>query len=56
MIYSFFVYARAGKCIYYEEWNRNEPMDPAKTAADQRLMYGMLYSLRQFCAKMSANQ
>lgn len=37
-----------GKCLYYREWNR--PQNTLENAADdgeeQRLMFGMLYSLK----------
>lgn len=40
-----------GKCLYYREWNR--PQNTLENAADdgeeQRLMFGMLYSLKVRC-------
>jgi len=41
--------------VYYQEWNRNAEPDPVRIMEDTKLMYGMLYSLRQFCSKMSTN-
>ncbi|CAM9681997.1 unnamed protein product, partial [Sphacelaria rigidula] len=44
-----------GKCLYYREWNR--PQNTLENAADdgeeQRLMFGMLYSLKELVTKMS---
>jgi hypothetical protein len=53
MIFNFYLYDRKGTCLYYKEWNR-----PLNTLADdpaeeKRLMFGMLYSLKDLAAKMS---
>lgn len=45
-----------GKCLYYREWNR--PQNTLENAADdgeeQRLMFGMLYSLKVVINYMTA--
>jgi hypothetical protein len=51
MIYNFYVYDRKGNCIYYEEWNRKIPTKNLEE--EQKLMYGMLWSLKSFVKKTS---
>eukprot|EP01112_Ceratiomyxa_fruticulosa_P012539 TRINITY_DN3473_c0_g2_i1.p1 TRINITY_DN3473_c0_g2~~TRINITY_DN3473_c0_g2_i1.p1 ORF type:complete len:143 (-),score=22.99 TRINITY_DN3473_c0_g2_i1:89-517(-) len=51
MIYNLYIYNRSGTCIYYEEWNRKKPS--ANLAEEQKLMFGMLYSLKAFVTKTS---
>lgn len=53
MIYNLYIYNRKGKCLYYKEWNR-----PLNTLADdldeeRKLMFGMLFSLKDLTTKMS---
>ena len=54
MIYAFYLYNREGKCIFFREWNRKRISD--STEEDQKLMFGLLYSLKDFCSKMSPTQ
>eukprot|EP01102_Stenamoeba_stenopodia_P020591 TRINITY_DN809_c0_g1_i1.p1 TRINITY_DN809_c0_g1~~TRINITY_DN809_c0_g1_i1.p1 ORF type:complete len:154 (-),score=22.49 TRINITY_DN809_c0_g1_i1:64-525(-) len=49
MIYVFYIYNKSGTCIYYEEWNRKKP--PGNLQEEQKLMYGMLFSLKSFVSK-----
>ena len=53
MIFTLYIYDRRGKCLYYKEWNR-----PLNTLADdpdeeRKLMFGMVYSLKELTAKIS---
>lgn len=53
MFYNFYIYDRRGKCLFYKEWNR-----PLNTLADdpeeeKKLMFGMLFSLKDLATKMS---
>lgn len=52
MIYSIFIYNRSGQCIFYEEWNRTVN-NTASRDEEQKLMYGMLWSLKSFVKKSS---
>mmetsp|Transcript_13791 Transcript_13791/g.20313 ORF Transcript_13791/g.20313 Transcript_13791/m.20313 type:complete len:149 (-) Transcript_13791:467-913(-) len=54
MIFNFYIFNRKGACLYYKEWNR-----PLNTLAhdaeeDKRLMFGMLFSLKEVVTKMSS--
>eukprot|EP01035_Chromulina_nebulosa_P018421 gene18421-24125_t len=53
MIYNFYIYNGKGKCLYYKQWNR-----PLNTLADdpdedKKLMYGMLFSLKDLASKLA---
>lgn len=52
MIFNFYIYNRKGKLLYYKEWNR-----PLNTLADdiaeeRRLMFGMLFSMKDLVGKL----
>lgn len=55
MIYNLYIFNRKGKCLYYREWNRpqNTLGDAADDGEEQRLVFGMLYSLKEVVTKMS---
>jgi hypothetical protein len=53
MIYTFYIFDRHGTCLYYEEWNRKgSTLSPQE---EQKLMYGLLWSLKSFSLKSSPN-
>ncbi|KAF8379603.1 hypothetical protein HHK36_029044 [Tetracentron sinense] len=45
-----YVFNRNGVCLLYREWNR--PLRTLSTQQDHKLMFGLLFSLRSFTAKM----
>mmetsp|Transcript_18844 Transcript_18844/g.38310 ORF Transcript_18844/g.38310 Transcript_18844/m.38310 type:complete len:147 (+) Transcript_18844:103-543(+) len=50
MIYCFYLFDREGTCLYYEDWNRTKKlMGPAE---EQRLIFGLLFSLKASVAQM----
>jgi len=51
MIYNFYIFNKSGTCIYYEEWNRKRPTQNPQE--EQKLMFGLLYSLKSFVSKIS---
>jgi trafficking protein particle complex subunit 1 len=56
MIYNLYIYDRKGKCLFYKEWSR-----PLNTLSDdpeeeKKLMYGMLYSLKELTSKISPSK
>ena len=54
MIYNFYVFNRKGKCMYYYEWNRPQnTLSSEDPDEDRKLMFGMLFSLKQLCQKLS---
>jgi hypothetical protein len=53
MIFNLYIYDRRGKCLFYKEWSR-----PLNTLADdpeeeKKLMFGMVYSLKELTSKIS---
>eukprot|EP01098_Paradermamoeba_levis_P015091 TRINITY_DN7486_c0_g1_i1.p1 TRINITY_DN7486_c0_g1~~TRINITY_DN7486_c0_g1_i1.p1 ORF type:complete len:155 (-),score=43.21 TRINITY_DN7486_c0_g1_i1:86-550(-) len=54
MIYTLYIFNRSGVCLYYEEWNISKEGRTAKVLQEeQKLMFGLLYSLKGFIAKTS---
>jgi trafficking protein particle complex subunit 1 len=53
MIFNLYIYDRKGKCLFYKEWSR--PMNTLSDDPDEekRLMFGMLYSLKDLTSKMA---
>ena len=51
MIYNLYIFDRAGTCIYYTEWHR--PVSTLKDLPDEdrKLMFGLLFSLKQLMNK-----
>lgn len=52
MLYSLHIFTSNGECIFRQLWNENQ--DQKKTQSEyERLLFGMLFSLRRFNTKMS---
>jgi len=51
MLFNLYIFNKSGNCIYYEEWNRKKPS--GNLAEEQKLMFGMLFSLKSFVTKTS---
>ena len=52
-LYNFYIFSQKGKCIFYKEWSR-----PLNTLSDdpeeeRKLMFGMLFSLKDLASKLS---
>ncbi|KAK8956697.1 hypothetical protein KSP39_PZI001540 [Platanthera zijinensis] len=45
-----YIFNRNGVCLLYREWHR--PLRTLDAQQDQKLMFGLLFSLRSFTAKM----
>ncbi|KAJ4794539.1 Trafficking protein particle complex subunit 1 [Rhynchospora pubera] len=45
-----YIFNRAGVCLLYREWNR--PLRTLDPQQDHKLMFGLLFSLRSFTAKI----
>eukprot|EP01040_Poterioochromonas_malhamensis_P001553 gene1553-1644_t len=56
MLYNFYIYNRKGKCLYYREWNRPLNTLSDDTDEEKRLMFGMLFSLKDLASKLSPSQ
>ena len=53
VLYNFYIFGRTGRCLLYKEFSRpqNTMMDDAEE--EQKLVFGMLYSLKDLAAKLS---
>nr|SVE93975.1 EOG090X0HJH [Scapholeberis mucronata] len=53
-IHNLYMFDRQGSLMYYGEWNRNrKPENMLNINEEAKLMYGMLYSIKNFVNKMS---
>ncbi|CAK4126405.1 unnamed protein product [Aphanomyces euteiches] len=54
MIYNFYIFNRSGACLFYEEWNKSsDAMTLSDAEEEKRLMFGLIFSLKEFLRKMS---
>lgn len=54
MIFCFYIFDKTGKCLYYQELNR--PYNTFQNnAEEQKLVFGLIYSLRGFVQKLSTD-
>ena len=53
LVYNFYIFDRHGDCLFYREWSA--PKGPPKHGyvEDQKLMFGLLFSLKQFTQQLS---
>jgi len=51
MIFNLYIFDRAGTCLFYTEWYR--PLSTLKDLPDEdsKLMFGLLFSLKQLMNK-----
>jgi len=52
-LYNMYIFNRAGYCLYYQEWSRPQFMLADDPDEDKKLMFGMLFSLKDLTSKMS---
>jgi hypothetical protein len=52
-IFTLYIFSKQGSCLYYTEWFR--PVSTLKDTPeeDRKLMFGMLFSLKQLMNKMN---
>ncbi|CAI5741421.1 unnamed protein product [Hyaloperonospora brassicae] len=55
MLYSFYIYTRSGSCLYQEKWNvaGTKRVTYADPNEEKRLLFGLLFSLKEFVAKVA---
>lgn len=53
MIFNFFLFNRAGDCLYFQEWKRLARSSNHSSDANAKLMFGMLFSIKNFCERIS---
>ena len=52
--YNIYIYNRQGTCLYYHEWSRPKSVKQGAgtPADDQKMMFGLFFSLKTFAAAM----
>lgn len=55
-IYTLYIFSRTGACLYYHEWHRPHSTLKDMPQEDRKLMFGLLFSLKQLMNKMNPNQ
>ena len=58
MIYAVYIFNRRGKCLYHEEWNQIEKKEKKsmnELQEDERLLFGLAFSLKEFTQKMNSS-
>ena len=53
MLYTFYIFTRRGTCLFYHEWNRPRNTLAGNPEEDRKLMYGLLFSLKQLVNNLS---
>jgi len=51
MIYNLYIFSARGTCLYYAEWFRPQSLLKDLPDEDRKLMYGLLFSLKQLMNK-----
>jgi hypothetical protein len=52
-LYNFYIFNRSGDCLYYKEWSRPQNTLHDDPAEEKKLVFGMLFSLKDFTHKLS---
>jgi hypothetical protein len=52
-IHSLYIFSKRGTCLYYTEWARPRSTLRDTPDEDRKLMFGMLFSLKQLMNKMN---
>ena len=54
-IHSLYIFSKRGTCLYYGEWNRPRSTLAEMPDEDRKLMFGLVFSLKQLMNKMNPN-
>lgn len=53
MIHNLYIFDRNGQCLYYKEWNRDQYTLRESPDEDRKLVFGLIFSLKQFVTSLS---
>ncbi|KNC56356.1 trafficking protein particle complex 1 [Thecamonas trahens ATCC 50062] len=52
-VYTLFIFDRKGTCLYYTDWGRSRPPTHNDPEQEQKLLYGLLFSMKMFMKQIS---
>lgn len=52
-LYNFYIFNRSGDCLFYREWSRPQNTLHGDPDEEKKLVFGMLFSLKDFTHKLS---
>jgi len=55
MLYTFYVFNRRGKCLFYHQWNRPRYTLEDLPGEDQKLMFGALLAMKDLAKSLSSD-
>ena len=53
VVLNFYVFDKQGACLFYHEWSRTNNPFQSSPEEDRKLVFGLLFSLKQFAQKLS---
>ena len=53
MIYNLYIFSKTGTCLFYNEWSRPHSTLRDMPDEDRKLMFGLLFSLKQLMNKVN---
>jgi hypothetical protein len=56
VLYSCHIFDRQGQCIYHKEWNQKYKKSEQQLEEEYKLIYGMIFSLKQFVSGMAPKE
>ena len=56
MLRCLYIFTRRGACLFYHEWSRPRNALAGNPEEDQKLMYGLLFSLKQLVKNLSPGE
>ena len=52
-LFNFYIFGKTGHCLYYKEWSRPHNSMRHDAGEDQKLVFGMLFSLKDLAHKLA---
>ncbi len=52
-IHSLYIFSKSGTCLFYTEWNRPRSTLASAPEEDRKLMFGLLFSMKQLMNKLN---
>ena len=52
-LFNFYIFGKTGDCLFYKEWSRPHNTLRSDSSEDRKLVFGMLFSLKDLANKLS---